>query len=148
MTMPARKARARAECAQAQQQGERRSNDEIVAAALTLINPPDDQREACRAEVASLSVRIPASAGQGLGTRCRRDGARRRALQNRPEPVPEVQVRAPQQFSVIERLLDSFITEFPATSIKEWAPSRTFPQRKIKPRNAAGLLRTSAATKS
>jgi hypothetical protein len=31
----------------------RRSNDETVAEALTLIDPPDDQREACRAEVAS-----------------------------------------------------------------------------------------------
>jgi hypothetical protein len=31
----------------------RRSNDEIMAAALTLIDPPDDQREACRANVAS-----------------------------------------------------------------------------------------------
>ena len=53
MTMPARKARAGADYAQAQRQGERRSNDEIVAKALTLINPPDHQREACGANVAS-----------------------------------------------------------------------------------------------
>jgi hypothetical protein len=31
----------------------RRSNDETVAEALSLIDPPDDQREACRANVAS-----------------------------------------------------------------------------------------------
>jgi hypothetical protein len=41
MTMPARRTR------------ERRSDDEIMAEALTLINPPDEQREACRAKIAS-----------------------------------------------------------------------------------------------
>jgi hypothetical protein len=43
-------------------------NDEIVAEALTLINPPDDQREACRAKVASRISLIQEYA-QGLRPR-------------------------------------------------------------------------------
>jgi hypothetical protein len=66
--MPARKTRARADHAQAQQQGERRSNDEIVAKALTLINPPDDQREACRAKVA-CRISLIQQYAQGLRLR-------------------------------------------------------------------------------
>jgi hypothetical protein len=74
---------------------ERRSDEEIMADALRLINPPDDEREACRANVAS-------------GISSIRQYARK--LKKRPQPTArEVKAQLARYLRTLQATKESFV---------------------------------------